>query len=227
MNEIILLIYILLISSGAALALAFGAEALVAFAAIQTVLMNFFVVKQIDLFSFSVTAADALAIGSTLCLNLIQEYISRDTAKKAIWICFIASAFASLCGYLHLLYIPIPSDSTHEHFEALLQPIPRIVLASFISYIISQHLEWRLYGYFKQKLAGKMFVTRNWASISISQAVDTVLFSVLGLWGIVESLQDIIIISYAIKLIILFGSGPLLILIRQLSFRLNPKSFNS
>lgn len=221
MNELILLVYTALLVFGAAVSLALGAEALVAFAAIQTILMNLFVTKQIALLGFSVTAADALAIGSTLCLNLIQEYISRDVAKKAIWICFVASVFATLSGCLHLLYIPITADTTQPHFEALLLPIPRIVIASFISYIISQHLEWRLYGYFKEKLAGKMFVIRNWASISISQAVDTLLFSFLGLWGNVESLRDIIIVSYGVKLIILFSSGPLLSLIRHFSYRLN------
>ncbi len=224
MNELILILYTTLLALGAAVCLAFGAEALVAFAAVQTLLMNLFVTKQIALAGFSATAADALAIGSTLSLNLIQEYISRDLAQKAIWICFITSVFASLSSWLHLLYVPIATDCSQLHFEALLTPVPRIVAASFISYIISQHLEWRLYGYFKEKFKGKHFVIRNWTSVAISQALDTVLFSVLGLWGNVESLIDIILISYLIKIIILITSGPILGLIRKFSLRLTFKS---
>lgn len=224
MNEILLLVYTMMLTVGAAIALALGAEALIAFAAVQTVLMNLFVTKQIALAGFSATAADALAIGATLCLNLVQEYIHRDLAKKAIWVCFMTSFFAALSGWLHLLYEPLSSDCMQGHFEALLSPVPRLVAASFFSYIISQHLEWYLYGYFKKRLAGKLFVIRNWASISISQGVDTVLFSILGLWGSVESLFDIIVVSYFIKLAIIVSSSPLLSFIRQLSLRLNLKS---
>lgn len=227
MNEVILLLYTSLLACGGAVCLALGAEALVAFAAIQTLLMNLFVTKQIALLGFYATAADALAIGATLSLNLIQEYIHRDLAKKAIWICFITSLFASLSGWLHLLYIPIESDTMQIHFEALLSPVPRLVAASFTSYIICQHVEWRLYGYFKERLKGKHFVIRNWTSVAISQGLDTVLFSILGLWGSVESLKDIIIFSYLIKIIILFTSGPLLSLIHQLSQRLNIKKSKS
>lgn len=221
MNEVILILYSVVVCGCAGIALALGLEALVAYAALLTVLMNLFVTKQIALFGLSATAADALAIGSTIALNLIQEYISRDQARKAIWICFFSAAVYVACSMLHLWYVPLATDTMDVHFKALLWPMPRIIAASFTSYLIAQHVEWALYGFFKQRLKAALFVFRNYASLAVSQALDTVLFTFLGLYGLVDNVWHIIGISYAVKIVLILSSGPILALIRLFSRRLS------
>ena len=93
LNELIFLSYICVVSGASLIALALGKEALVALICVQAVLVNFFVTKQITLFGLTATASDALAVGATLALNLLQEYYQKPVARKAIWISFFAHFF--------------------------------------------------------------------------------------------------------------------------------------
>jgi len=61
---------------------------------------------------------------------------------------------------------------------------------------------------FKYYCANRYLVARNYASIAITQLVDTVLFSFLGLYGIIHNITSIIIVSYAIKLLAVVIATP-------------------
>ena len=63
MNELIFLFHILLVLSFVLGALRLGKNALLSLLALQAILANLFVVKQISLFGFAVTCSDVFAIG--------------------------------------------------------------------------------------------------------------------------------------------------------------------
>jgi uncharacterized integral membrane protein (TIGR00697 family) len=65
-----------------------------------------------------------------------------------------------------------------------------------------------MYGYLKTKTDGKYFVIRNYISMFSSQFFDTILFSMLGLYGIVHNLIHIMIVSYGIKIAGILLSTP-------------------
>jgi uncharacterized integral membrane protein (TIGR00697 family) len=92
----------------------------------------------------------------------------------------------------------------------------RIVIASFISYLITQFIDIQIYGFLKEKTEGKYFTLRNYFSLSLSQLIDTILFSFLGLYGIVAQISDIIVLSYSIKLLTIFCMSPFLIFAKRL-----------
>lgn len=215
-NEYIFILYTLTISTTSLLALKISKEALIALICIQCILVNFFVTKEIILFGLSATASDALAVGITLALNLTQEYYHRETAQKVIWISFFSSIFYTVLSLFHLAYIPSSTDISNIHFKALLKPLPRIIFASLIVYLIVQHIDCRLYGYLCKRFEYKHFLFRNYSSVAISQFFDTTLFSFLGLYGISPSysslitIGQIIIVSYTIKLLTILISAPYL-----------------
>ena len=72
---------------------------------------------------------------------------------------------------------------------------------SFITYFITQKIEANLYAALKDSSLAKYFIVRNYASMIITQFIDTVLFTFLGLWGIIGNMWHIIIVAYMIKLI--------------------------
>ena len=222
MNEMIFLFYILVLSSAALFALSQGKEALIAFICLITVLMNLFVLKQIRLFSFTATASDALAVSATLSLNLLQEYYNKQTALWAIWLSFCGAIFYTLISLLHLSYAPAVTDCSQEAFIALLNPMPRIIIASLASYLIAQYIDTYLYSYFKKYTQGRYFILRNYGSLAISQLFDTVLFAIIGLYKLNESFNsiftivDIILVSYSIKLIAIGIAVPYVRLARTL-----------
>jgi len=200
MNELIFLIHTLVIACFALGSLALGPTALVAFVCIQCVLANLFVVKQITLFGLTATCADAFTVGATIGLNLLQEYFGKAIAKRTIWINFFLLIFYAIVSQVHLLYIPQSADTAQQHFIPLLTLMPRIVIASFSVYLFTQMTDYYLYGILKKTFQDKYIVFRNYASIAFCQLLDTTLFSFLGLYGIIDNIGEVIIISYLIKL---------------------------
>lgn len=222
MNELIFLLYILFVSSASLFALRHGKELLISLICLQCVLVNLFVTKEITLFGLTATASDALGVGASLCLNLLQEYYGRSVAQKTIWLSFFCVAFYIVASLMHVSFIPAITDVSQSHFIALLSPMPRIVIASMIVYLITQHLECHLYAFFCKKFNNRRFVIRNYSSVAITQLVDTILFSFLGLYRLNSSFNtisviiDIIIVSYMIKLIVLFIAAPFLAVSKKL-----------
>lgn len=92
--------------------------------------------------------------------------------------------------------------------------MPRIVIASFSVYLFVQMLDYYLYGLLKKIYNEKHLVLRNYFSIALCQLIDTVLFSFLGLYGLVENVWHIIFISYTIKLMSIIIATPFVSLSR-------------
>ena len=221
MNELILFTYCFVLIIANLIALRISKEALIALISAEVILVNLFVVKEITLFGFVATASDALAVGITLGLNLIQEYFGKESAQKAVNITLGCSIFYIILSQLHLAYSPAAIDTSSVHFDALLRTSPRIVIASVFVYYLVQNLDCHLYGYLSKKFENKHFLLRNYLSVSITQLLDTILFSFLGLWKLTAAFDSvfvigqIIVISYIIKLIAIFLSASYLAIARK------------
>jgi uncharacterized integral membrane protein (TIGR00697 family) len=203
MNEFLFLIQILLIMGFALGALKLGKSALTAWVTIQALIANLFVLKQIHLLGFNVTASDAFAIGSLLGLNFLQEFFSREEAQKATWICFFFLIFFTFVSQIHLLYQPSPDDRTQPAFLTLLSSSPRLLLASMSVFFVVQQVDIRFFTFLKQCFPQASFTCRSAIALVFSQFLDTFLFSFAGLYGLVASVFDVIILSYAVKLIVI------------------------
>ncbi len=203
MNELIFLLHTLLIVFLAFGALRLGKEALISLTALQAVLANFFVLKQTLLFGWNVTCSDVFAVGITLNLNLLQEYFSKESAKATIWICFCSMLFFGIMSQIHLLYTPSLSDKAHPNYLSLLSSTPRLLMASLASFFLVQQADLKIFALLKQKFPRWNWNKRNLLALINSQLLDTCLFSILGLYGLVSSIVDIIILSFLIKMIII------------------------
>lgn len=200
MNHLIFIAHTTIISGAVLFFGRLGKSALTSYISLLFVLTNIFVIKQINLLNYDVTTADAYIIGVSFGINLIQEIWGKNSAQKAIFISFACSLFYLIMGYFQIWYIPAAYDTSHAHFTYLMSHTLRIVVASFISYLVVQYADTIMYGFLKKKADGKYFVLRNYASMFTSQLFDTILFSFLGLYGIVHNISDIMVISYGIKI---------------------------
>lgn len=209
MNELLFVAYIFIIAATHLTALFYGKEALIGLTCIQAILVNIFVTKQIILVGLTASASDALAVGISLSLNLLQEYYSKEVAKRALFISFLGCLFYIATVLLTLAYSPAPTDTASVHLEALCRPVPRLVVASLITYGIVQYIDLFLYASLKRLFGTRFFMLKNYSSLIIVQFIDTFLFSFLGLYGInksfssLETLLQIGITSYIIKLIVI------------------------
>lgn len=219
MNELIFLLHAIIISGCAVGMLGLGKEALVTFIVLLGILSNLFITKQIILFGLNAVATDAFAVGAILGLQLLQEYYGREITRRAIAISFFLLLFYALVSWIHLSYVPSLVDSSHQHFVAILKHMPRIALASLTSYFASQLLDYHLYGLLKRIFAGRYLLFRSYVSLITVQLFDTVLFSFLGLYGIIVNIGNIIMISFAIKMVVIFISTPFVALSKKIVIR--------
>lgn len=200
MNEILFFSHLLIISITTVIMLRFGHEALCAFLCVQAILANLFVLKQITLFGLSATASDIYIVGSVFSLNLVQEFFGKAEAKRTIWISFSMLIFYTVVSQFQIWYQASQADFTAEHYGALLGYMPRLTIASLVVYLVVQHFDTFFYGTLKKLFHGKHLLARNIMSITISQLLDTVLFSFIGLYGIIENPIQVMAVAFTIKM---------------------------
>ncbi len=199
-NELILVGHILFIAFMAFVSLRLGKEALVTFTVITILLANLFVLKQTTLFALEATTADALAVGSMLGFNLLQEFYSRLLARQTIIITFVMLAMYIVLAKFQLLYAPSAIDQTHEHFSSLLSVMPMLVGGSMISWALSQCIDFMTFGALQRLWPMRLLLLRNYIAIGLSQIVDTFLYTQLLYWlNIISSPLHVFMVSFAIK----------------------------
>lgn len=214
MNELLFFSQIVLCVLFTAYAVRLGKEALTALIALEALLANLFVLKQTTLFGLSVTCSDVFAIGVILGLNLLQEKFTKESARRAGAISLLLLAFFTLMSQFHLLYFPLSSDATQEAYHTLLSPAPRLFIASLAVFFFVQQADLHFYSFLKKRLPMR-FALRSFIALVASQLLDTVLFSLFGLYGLVSSLVQIIFFSFCVKLLIIFSLSPFLSFIKR------------
>lgn len=215
MNELIFLFHVICVATTTIFMLAMGQSALIAFICLQAVLANIFVLKQITLFGLNATASDVYIVGSVLSLNLLQEYYGKALARKAIWISFALLIFYTIVSQIHIFYAPSVHDFTQEYYYNLLSYMPRLTIASIVVYLIVQYFDTFFYAFLKKIMDGKHLLARNMMSISVSQALDTVLFSFLGLYGIINNIGQVMAVAFTIKIATMLMLAPAVIIIKK------------
>lgn len=208
MNEIIFLIHLMCIGVATLASIHFGLPGLVSFLCAQAILANLFVIKQISLLGLNATASDVYIVGSVLTLNLIQEFYGKVEARKAIWISFALLVFYTIVSQIHLAYLPSNSDFSQDAYHAILSFMPRITIASMVTYLIVQYFDTYFYGLLKTITRGHYLTARNMLSIGLSQILDTVLFSILGLYGILHNIGQVMLVSFSIKMVAMLTLAP-------------------
>lgn len=214
MNETIFLLHLFVAVGFAFVALRMGKEALMAWIAMQGVLANLFVVKETTLFYLQVTCSDVYAVGSFLCLNLLQEHYGKETAGKGVSIALVCQLFFLGMSQLHLLYEPSINDQSQGAFQTILGIYPRVTIASLAVFYFVQRMDVVVFDKFKRIWPRMHFVYRGGACLVISQVVDTVLFSFLGLYGVVHAIGDVMLMSLVIKGALIVLTSPFLKLIK-------------
>lgn len=215
-NLVILFLHIIAIGGFTLIALRIGKEAMIAWLSFLAIGANIFVLKQMTVLGLNVTCSDSLAVGMILGTNLMQEYFGKKTAQRTIWISFFITLAYLVLTQFHLSYRPNHFDTTQRHFEVLLSPLPRIITASLVTFLIVQLLDVLFFSFLRKKTSGRYLLPRVLLSLVLSQTFDTVLFSWLGLYGLADSIGSIIIFSLLIKILVIFISSPFIVFSKKI-----------
>lgn len=207
-NEFTLITQSVLIGIFAIYAVRLGRGALTAFMAVCWVLGNLFVLKEATIFGLEVITADPLAIGASISITLLRDYYGKQAAQNGIAIGFFCSFFFMLMAAIQLVYTPNAHDCAHPHFIALFEHITRIVSSSFVVAFIAMQLNLFLFEKLRKKLGDCYFGISSFVALTTSQFVDTCLFTILALYGTVQSVGSIILFSSIVKMVSIAMSVP-------------------
>lgn len=138
--------------------------------------------------------------------DLLSEKFGRAEADRAVMIGFSVSVIIVLMLSLALLFQPSPrpesaafSTNIHEAFGTILNFTPRFVFGSLLAYLISQRFDVWFFHVIRERTRGRHLWLRNNLSTMASQTIDTLLYSFVVWWGVVD-------LSTAIQLgIVKFG----------------------
>lgn len=118
-----------------------------------------------------------------LVADMITEVYGYKNARRAIWVAFIFNIIFLAYGQF-LTYLPSPSfAATNIAFDELLKVNFTIVLASFISYIISETTNSYIVAKTKVKFAGQFLGLRFVMSMIIASGLDSIIFATIAYFG--------------------------------------------
>lgn len=218
MNEILLLLQIFITLIVLSITRRMHPIVFISWILLNTITANLFVFKEISLFGLNATASDVYAIVAIMGANILDQQYDRKYTNLLFSLLILLPIYFSLSSLFHLAYIPDALDSSHIHYYAILKHSPRVVLASLVTFIITLKLDLSIFRHF----ISRHFIQSNGLSLFISESIDTILFSFLGLSGIVNHLYGIILFSLIFKYLILLAVIPMYSLIDGLLSKLLP-----
>ncbi len=190
----------------AVLAVKRGVEIAVGVFAALTVLANLIAVKQIAFGPFIAPAAVLVYATTFLMTDIMSELFGKEKAKLAVWTGLLANLvmLVSVIIAVRWTAAPIMDPAMANAFDTVFGFAPRVVAASMVAYIVSQHHDIWAYSFWKKKTNGRYLWFRNNASTMVSQLIDTSIFITLAFYGVFPTavLWEILVGQYAIKVLI-------------------------
>lgn len=192
----------------------FGRIGLYIWIPISTILANIQVVMLVDLFGFGTTLGNILYAGGFLVTDILAENYGRENAKRAVKIGFFSLIVMTVIMQIAVNFTPSDVEEgilTFNGVKRIFDFMPRIVIASLISYWVSQTHDIWAYEKWRERFSERKHIwIRNNMSTMVSQLIDNSLFTIIAFWGIYpkEVLLEIFITTYFMKFIVAVFDTP-------------------
>ena len=178
-----------------------GESGVVAFLALQLICANILVLKLVVLFGIEVTTCDAYAIFAMIAVNLLREFYGPDSALRSMLISLFLGLMVCLLLFVHNHWLPSFNDQMHGAYQILLDPVTRVFEVSLVVSLITWFIDYSLFSYLTNIYHSLALTTRMTASILISQALDTFLFTLWALGPWIVDFWSIFLWSYSVKVL--------------------------
>ena len=157
-----------------------------------------------DILGYSFTAPAAMLIfGVTfLITDIVNEKFGRLAVHKMIFITFASQIMLAFFIYIGTAITPAPFWPNQEAWESIFSLVPQILIASWITFIISENLDAILYEKVRNFTKGKHLWARNVFSTIPALTVDTIVFVSIAFYGTGLPLMEIMMGQFAIKYLI-------------------------
>jgi len=168
------------------------------------VLANWFDPRLIHIFGLDTDAGTLIFPFTFLLSDLITEVYGFKHARRAIWCGFLFNALFIIYGQI-VIHMPSPDYPTNnKNFDTLLATNIRIILASVISYLISEPLNSMIMAKLKIKMKGHYLGIRFVSSTIVASGTDSLIFGIIAFYGTMNNanLTSLIFCMWLIKVFI-------------------------
>jgi len=196
---------------------------LVALAASSLVVANIIAAKIIEvsvLFLGELTAsAGVVPIAvAFLCTDVLNERYGKDVAQEAVWVS-VGVIVLSWVMIQVSVWLPHSSGVPQETFATTLSSSTPLFIASVMTVLVSQTFDVVAFDRLRYITGGERRWIRNIGSTSLSQLLDTALFSVLAFMFLpvvvggtqlpLGTVVSIVVVEYVVKLSLAIADTPL------------------
>jgi len=166
-------------------------------------------VKLVDLWGFIVPAGFVSYAITFTITDIIDEVYGKREGYWTVRAGFVASVVMLALVWLARIMPPLV-PAMQETYVRAFDVTARIVFASMVAYLISQHHDVWAFHWWKIKTKGKWLWLRNNLSTATSQLIDTVLFITIAFYGVVTAdiLLRMILSQWIWKVVIALADTP-------------------
>lgn len=165
---------------------------------------NIITIKTINIFGLIFTAGDILFPITYILNDVFTEVYGFNKSRFVIWISFLCNL---IMVTIFNITIVLPGDETFELQNALVNVLgstPRILFASFISFLIGNFANSIVLFKMKVKTEGKYLALRTITSTLVGEGIDTLLFIPIVFLGTldIKSMLFLMLDTYMLKVLL-------------------------
>ena len=225
MNEILLILSLFIIYGAVILSYKlFGRAGLYVTSVIATVFANIEVLLLIDAFGMEQTLGNVLFASTYLVTDILSENEGKKYASKAVNLGIFTTVIMLVITQFWFLYSPAESDWAMPAIKQIFSTTPRLMLASFTGYAISQTFDVWLYhkwwDFSTRKFGSstRFLWLRNNGSTLVSQLINTVIFTLIAFagWYDASTMINVMLSSYVIYVFTSLIDTPVVYIARKL-----------
>lgn len=158
------------------------------------IISNIIAVKLIRVFGLLLPAAVILFPITYIFGDILTEVYGYAKARRAIWIGFACNLLAVAAITLADLLPADPqwrvgafqsSEQASSAYHAILGQTPRLLLASFLAYLVGEFLNAIVLAKMKVRTEGRWLWTRTIASTLVGQGADSAIFISVAFFGMI------------------------------------------
>jgi len=166
------------------------------------VIANILAIKIVSFGPFTVPAGVIAFSMTFLITDILSEKWGEKYARQAIWSGFYANLIFVFSLFIAIYWQSAPYAAEFaEKFKEVLSLAPRVAIAGFIAYLISQHHDVWAFHFWKRITKGKYLWLRNNASTVVSQLLDSIIFISIAFYGLFP-VWPLILGQWVVKIII-------------------------
>ena len=156
----------------------------VAFVIISNLLAYKIAAFNLGFATFFATSGSIIFPVTFLLTDVVNEKFGRKETHKMIFLAFLTQVAVAVFIFIAINMPSAPFWTNQETFVAILGFAPRIMLASWVAFLISENADAYIFSWFKKLTQGKHLWSRSIFSAIPAMALDTVVFVTIAFYGL-------------------------------------------